>query len=54
MQQFTQAQTVCDTTDLISSFVNIDKPNKFGNMAAPMTLIFSSLKLLLIKHSNIY
>ena len=48
-------KTVCDTTDVTSSFlnVNIDKCIKFGNVAAPMALIVLSLNLLIIKHRNI-
>ena len=46
-------KTVCDTTDVTSGFLNIDKRNKFGNMAAPMASIFLLLKLLIIKHRNI-
>jgi len=34
-------------------FLNIDKSNKFANMAAPIGLTVFSLKLLILKHRNI-
>ena len=46
-------KTVCDTSDVTSGFLNIDKRNKFHNMAAPTVLTVSPLKLLILKHKSI-
>jgi len=59
LQQFTVKKSSTkslrryDTTDVTSGFLNIEKRNKFGNMAAPMAMIVLSLKLLIIKHKSI-
>ena len=52
LQQFTVKSSTkrlrhFDTTDVTSGFLNIEKRNKFGNMAAPMAMIVLSLKLLI-------
>jgi len=56
LQQFSvkrPQQKIFDTSDVTSGFLDIEKRNKFSNMAAPMAMIVLPLKLLIIKHRNI-